>query len=71
LQVHFLILLTLKAVRYVGDYVEVGKISSELSQLRPNEVKWTLIEAKKRLAGGRLHHGQLAFDSRYAVLGLP
>jgi len=66
-----LVLLALKAVRHVGDYVEVGEISCELSQLRSDEVKWTVIEAKERLAGGRLQHGQLALDSRYAVLRVP
>ena len=63
--------LTLKAVRYVRDYVKVGEISGELSQLRSDEVKRALIEAQKSLARRRLHHGQLAFDSRYAVCRLP
>jgi hypothetical protein len=49
-----LILLALKAVRHVGDYVEVGEIPSELSQLWSNKVKRALIEAQERLAGRRL-----------------
>jgi hypothetical protein len=66
-----LVLLALQAVRHVGDYVEVGKISSELCQLWSDEVKWTVIEAQERLTVGRLKHRQLALDSCYAILRVP